>query len=410
MIKDKGVIDFYNWGKKVRSEAAFDVSLLAADSSIYSNKLARFSALLTMTGYNLPWTAVPEKDSGMYKCLIESLGMDNIEFCTQTKSDEVDLSVASGTAMLEGEEIHVVFLCLVGSHHGQWYNNFDCGTGEIHQGFAQCDRFAYVKLINHLEKFCSDGRRIKLLITGHSRGGATAGFVAKHVIDEEKFVKAEDVFAYSFASPSYTKEKDRGNKKYHGIKNIINDEDFITQCIPKKWGYGRYGLTYSMPNIENCSSFSEILRSVRSLYYIYTNGKKYSPYKKGPASVRKLVGVMGSNVCTVDDYYNRMFRSVEGYMTLKDYFSKSLCTVAAECDNPEKSKAGMDLLIKTFTGRNGSSPLFKSFADFFVKYEGLSGATKGKISKDYFSQAHDINTYCAFMTATDGKCFGGPCT
>lgn len=407
MIKDKGISDFYNWGKKVRSEAAFDVSLLAGDSSVYSSKLARFCALLTMTGYSLPWAENATQESGMYRCLVDSLGADNFECCTGTGSSEVDLSIASGTALIDGEEVYIVFLCLVGSHHGQWYNNFDCGVSEKHQGFSQCDAFAYGKLSEHIEKYCSDGKRIKLLITGHSRGAATAGFVAKHVTDDGKLAKPGDVFAYTFASPCYTREKDRSIKKYHCIKNIINEEDFITQCIPKKWGYGRYGMTYSLPNSENCRFFRELLGSIRSYYYLYTNGKTYSPYREGPVPVRKLVKVMGENVGTVEDYYGKMFRSVEGYMTLKDYFMNSLCLVAAEGDNPEKGKPGMDLIIKTFTDRTGSSPLFKTFADFFVKYEGLSGATNGRVSKDYFSQAHDMAVYCAIVTAADGKCSGG---
>lgn len=398
--------EFYNWGKKVYTASGFDYSLLSSESCKYSHRLAEFSSLLTMTAYNLLDKNRSTENSGMKKSLV-SMGMENSEIIVDTKSSEVDVVMADREMKSGRRKYRLVILCLVGSHHGQWYDNFDCGPGDIHRGFAECRDFVLGRLDKYLEKNCADAGKMKFLITGHSRGGAVAGLVAKNLIDSKKYAKASDIYTYAFASPAYCRSADTADKKYSGIFNILNSEDFVTRCMPAEWGYGRYGVSYFIPDCRNSAGYKNILRNMNTFYSVFTGGMKFTPYRNGPDTVGRLIDTLADNVHSVEEYYGKKFRIFGEDISLQQFFTRSLCAVTAEAPGSEKYNAGVSLLLKTSAVRPGSPEIFRAVADFFVLYEGLAGVTKGKIFKNHFSSTHDMCTYCAFVLATSGKLPGG---
>lgn len=132
----------------------------------------------------------------------------------------------------------------------------------------------------------SDGK-LKILITGHSRGAAVANLLGAKIDDNSLknsnfsvSISNKDVFVYTFATPNTTSIKERDDQKYNNIYNIVNPEDFVTKVMPSKWGYGRYGKSYVLPSkstdlyTDNVDNYVDYISYVRKLKKYY---KEYRP-------------------------------------------------------------------------------------------------------------------------------------
>lgn len=396
-------VDYVNFKRNAHADIYFSPEMFSADSIEYSHDIARLCSQLTMIGYDLPWSEKPDvEESGIYTVL-SKLGFRNLETHSETGSKEIDCSFSTLDAVIGGEETRLVFVCLVGSRKGQWYENFDSGRDSLHKGFAECEKFIYNLLAEYLEKYSSNGKKLKFLISGHSRGGATSDLLAAHLIKEENFAKAKDIFTYTFAAPAAYKGEETKEKRFSRIINFVNDEDFVTRCMPAEWGYSRYGITFAYPNSRNSKNYGALLGKINRYYAQYTMGKEYHPFKKGPKTVDRLMKALYKAVPDIDCYYDKKFRCLDAEYSVKEYFCKTLCAVVAEEKNSQANKDGAKLMLDTFLKRTKCAKVFRAIADFFVIYEGLSGATGGKISDVYFSYGHDVCTYCAYMTAIEEK-------
>lgn len=388
----------YNYsGKKAVADIRFRPEMLTSDNSEYNPDIACFSAVLSMAGYDLPYGTMPIEEAGIFRFLTE-IGMESIRFDTGTDSDEVDGIFASMHTETDGKSTALICICFVGSHHGQWYTNFESGTDKLHKSFEICGNNEYKKLEAYVNDVLKENERIVFLITGHSRGGAIAGIIASRLVRDEKYADSSDVFAYTFASPAYVRITE-SNENPNCIFNFINEEDFVVRCMPEKWGYTRYGTTISLPNSSNSVTYDEILKKANSYYSGYTAGNMFYPFKKGTKAVDKVANSICVNVPDIKGYYNKKFRTPAGKMSLEEFFQKSLCVVTAEISDPEKSKPGTMLLLKSSALRFRSSPVIRTVSDFFIIYEGLSGAVKGNLFRNYFSSTHDMCTYCALLMA-----------
>jgi len=393
-------VDYINFKRNAHADIYFNPEMFSADSINYNHDIARLCSQLTMIGYDLPWSEKPNPEESGIFTVFSKLGFNNIETHSETDSKEIDCSFSTLDAVIGGEETRLILVCLVGSRKGQWYENFDSGRDKLHKGFADCEKYVYNLFVNYLDKF-KDGKRLKIIITGHSRGGAASDLLAARLIKDGGYARAEDIFTYTFAAPAAYKGNEISEKKFSRIFNIVNEEDFVTRCMPAEWGHGRYGITYALPNRKNCESFNEILGKINKFYAQYTMGKEYHPFKRGPKTVDRLMKQLYKAVPDIDCYYDKKFRCLGDKYSVREYFFKTLCASVAEEKNSQAKKDGEKLMLDTFLKRTQCAGVFKAIADFFVIYEGLSGATKGKLSDVYFSYGHDVCTYCAYMTAIE---------
>jgi len=395
---------FKSGERKGLTKIVFDPSWFKENASVYNHNLARFASQLVMTGYDLPSVSknYSIEDSGVFR-VFNALGFTDMSIFSETGDTEEDTFIASGKITVDDREYTLITGGFVGSHFGQWYNNFDSGTGEVHQGFESAMNFAYSKFMDYYNNLKVSKKDVKVLLLGHSRGGATANLLAARLIDENIVAETGNIYAFTFAAPSNTMSEKRRNAEYDGIFNIINDEDFVTRCMPTAWGYGRYGKTLVLPNATNCSDYEEILRKVIRSFAIFAPGRNYRPFKKSVKVLDDLFGEFTEKVQNVTEYYGKKFRTPADEMSIQQYFTNTVCTVTGEREGSQRKKDGTMLLLKTSLMRNKSDHLLCSISDFFIGYEGLKGATGGKISDQYFSYAHDNCAYCAYMMNTSAK-------
>ena len=380
----------------------FREELFSHDSAQYDHELARFCAEFAMLGYGLMRGGedVPGETYQPENAL-DICGFEDVVSVRDTAVDEENYFIARRKISAEEGEYTLVFAGYIGSYVGQWYTNFDSGRGLMHLGFADAADFAYTGLRRYLEKLNADRRRVKLLLIGHSRGGAVASLVAARLIRDEIFALPENIFAYTFASPNPTRHADRSDPKYSRIFNIINKEDFVTKCMPREWGYGCYGVTLAFPEKDRSSRYNTLLSKVRGHFDAFY-GAKYMPFRYGPKTVDKLFETITGTLKSVDDFYDVGLRSQGEKLSMQTYFTRTLCGLVGEPAGSKVPDAARNYMLGTFINRYASCAELKAVASFFVLYEGIGSATTGKISDTYFSYAHLAHTYCAYMLALDG--------
>ncbi len=422
-----------------KTEINFSPELFSGDSGLYNHKLAQFCSQFAMLGYGLmvgdvcdndisgsdgepenkyageDGEAVPEsevegaeKSCGKNKKLhpsqpvaaLEAIGMSDIVTVENTDMDQINYYIARREISLIDKNYILVFAGFIGSLHGQWYTNFDPGRGTIHKGFADAADFAYAGIHRYLEKIGTERDNIKLLLTGHSRGGAVANLLAGRFIEDRIYALPENIYTYTFAAPNAVIRKERFRPEYYRIFNIVNNEDFVTKVMPSAWGFGKYGTTLAFPEKNASGKWKNILKSVREKMLILS-GMHYKPFPYGRRSSDKIINAITGKISDVDGFYDRLFRSQGEKISVQEYFIRTICMITAEPAGSELNNRGTLYMLGTFLNRGTSSPELRIVADFFVIYEGIGSATTHKISDMYFSYAHLSHTYCAFMLSID---------
>ncbi len=308
--------------------------------------------------------------------------------------DEVNYFIANKTINVNGVNKKLVFVGCIGSYKDQWFSNFDPnGTerktnyagnsekGNVHLGFADARDFVYSKLDEYLTDNGIDRSSVVLLMTGHSRGAATANLLAAKLIDNDSSfgISKNNIYTYTFATPNTVKSNAR-LQKHSSIYNIVNPEDFVTKVLPRDWGFSRYGTTYTLPSKTNeySSTYNKYLKNVQNYMALHGNTTVYKPYSSGESTVYKIVDSMTSSVGNLKEYYSK--KDLVSQTTLFDYF-KALCPFVAGGEDWSNYAKMVGSLYLNFT-------LKQKFTTFFIQHQ---------VVRSDFENSHLMETYAAYM-------------
>ncbi|WP_026664872.1 BspA family leucine-rich repeat surface protein [Butyrivibrio sp. FC2001] len=321
----------------------------------------------------------------------------------------------------------LVAVVLRGTDGWEWYDDFLSGDGQDPETGAPVDEHIGFRRgadtvegkspegIYGLKQYMKayenifEGKEVKILVTGHSRGAAVANLIGHDINSDPSTygVKGkDDVYVYAFACPNVSKD---GHESGHeNIFNFVNPEDFVTKVMPALWGYHRYGKTYILPSQHATNprwKYNEILEKARGLWqgYVGSTKKTYEPYGMGMGPVTEYVLYINSEVTSAFEYYHKNLLSLTGHETdkvLRDVFYDFLASNAIK----EKS-------LREMEPPNGDLLSFKyGFLGFITA--GYFGYNEGrKIPflgwafnlKEYFSNAHMCETYLAWMNTLEGE-------
>ncbi len=410
----------------------YDLSLFAAPSSVYSHALARLACLLVTAGYDRVTedpsararTGFPYTKKGLSD-LLDGMGFTNAEINPKAERDEETYFLAYRELLLNGERCDLFVSASIGSYQKTWFSNFDplgadrvCNGGRgyagdaekgaIHLGFADARDYVYTRTRDFILRHRT-GKPVKLLITGHSRGAATAGLLAARVIAEGGFgdgvpIEPDDLFTYCFASPNYadTARVDVRDPRFSRIFNVNSPEDFVTGVFPRACGFGRYGVTYLFFGPDNRSRADYAREKAVMTFYFseYRPARPYVSYKNGNRSVGGVWRVMAGSMGKMDDFYNKKMRLCFRRCTPYEYFRDTLCSFVGGSDSPEDDRRiekAQKLLIASALDTVGTSRAYRKISAFFVFKQGLAGATGGRFGAEYFNDAHISETYLAYM-------------
>ena len=363
-----------------KTNLSFNPSWFTLDSLNYNHNLAKLTSQFAMLGY-----AKKADLENALKAIGFIWDVNFVDLNTGSKKPEekdteeskkrVNYFIARKKMTVNGEETTLVFMGLIGSSHNQWYSNFDPGTGMVHKGFNNAKNFITNssktgRLDEYFKKYLQGEKNVKILITGHSRGAATSNLVAAELIDTGRYTSPENIYTYAYATPNSTSNPDRGASRYNRIFNFVNPEDFVTKCMPSKWHYGRYGITYTLPSKTNESSksYKQYYNNMNSRFKDYYGNKSYQPYKEGEKPVYEVVKKLTTTVGTVDEMYSKEMSSGTGKKNTAEFFREALCPIVADNGTLEFVSGLKNVLFAW--KMPSTSKTYKKISEFFLKYEG----------------------------------------
>lgn len=284
--------DSSNASGKTSTELSFDDSWFREDSRAYNHELATACSVLSAVCnsesqfYGRVDGAVPYAEQ-----TLSSLGFSNVHTESYAlRSDLLDqvaaffvsshdvaaYAFASKTIAGKGSspDETLVFVGIRGSYGIEWLSNlklYDDGTESgDHRGAKLAEKEIEQALGEYLQEIGAQSGKTKILITGHSRGGAIANLLAAELDDQggsvQVAISSEDIYAYTFASPGTTRADDCLSQKYGNIFNIVNPADVFTRLPLSDWGFGRYGSTIALPSVQD-DNFENAYSAMQGEYF-----------------------------------------------------------------------------------------------------------------------------------------------
>ena len=180
-----------------------------------------------------------------------------------------------------------------GGYFREWANNMHLGDGSLsdmmHEGWYN----AANKLIAFLDGYVSEQNingRIKLWMTGFSRGGATANIAAglldnkldkgEPIFSNGAIVTRDDIYVYTFEAPQGANVHSKTVKApkdplYDNIFNIVNPLDIVPKLAMKQYGFTRFGRDkYVRTKFYDPNNYATISRTYRALNDIINQNKE----------------------------------------------------------------------------------------------------------------------------------------
>lgn len=173
----------------------------------------------------------------------------------------------------EGQPCTLIFVGIRGSYGVEWISNFnlaDAGEGSgDHRGFAAAEEEVARALAAYASDVGANPAATRILITGHSRGGAIANLLAARLDHADgtagELAPASGVYAYTFATPGCTRSAEHGNARYGNVFNVLNQADIVPQLPLSIWGYERYGTDVTLPSVSS-AGFDALYGSMRRAF------------------------------------------------------------------------------------------------------------------------------------------------
>lgn len=256
-------------------------ALFQQDSTEFNLDLATFSLSLCQAAYG-DTSANVEKALASYGFVNDTVyDSGSYKNSSRLGTDLVGYSFAHKRIICGGKDFTLVSVVIRGtSGDSEWLSNFninDSGSSPaIHEGFRKAEKSLLASLNNYVKSLNSDKTDTKFLITGHSRGAAVANLLAADLSQSEQLAAQSNIYGYTFATPNVAKI---ASNNYLNIFNAVNPADIVTEIPLAKWGYSRYGVTYSLPDISQ------------------VNGETL-------AATQKILSQLQSMAPTVQDFYN----------------------------------------------------------------------------------------------------------
>ena len=376
-------------------QVQFNENELRNSSKEYNHSLATFCSVLSTLAYDV-------KDG--YEKMLSKMDYEQDSMVLDKEGDSICYGLANKTILLDGKETDVVLVVLRGTYNMEWIDNFDPGTGKTHKGFKKGADTAYEALKKYITKkeIGEDGREVKIIVTGHSRGAAVANLLGKEILDKGgSFLKeAGNLFDYSFATPNSTSLEERTSEKYDGIFSIVNPEDFVTKVmLSKNWNYGRYGRTLVLPSrsTDSAAWYKKFLSEMRGNFKKYRPYDGYEPYPKGMNEVSDYVNLVAQTVPSVNRYYYQSLANpwdvsyiMKTSNTLKKLYTDFMGY--KQCNNSVYEMVSYATVLAAVAGDYGF--LGQSTAAYFIENQAIDSR---------FEWAHLSETYLASMKALEAE-------
>ena len=284
-------LDPNNPSGRTSTQLTFDDSWFFHDARTYQHDLATACSVLAAVCnsesqyYDGVAGSLPDAERtlgarGFHDVRTESYAMrssvlDEVSSLLVGSSDVAAYTLASKTIASDGDgkPVTLLFVGIRGTYGAEWLSNFNfLGAGSDdadHRGFKAAEEEVEKAVRSYASDLGIDPAHTRILITGHSRGGAIANLLAADLGDPDDDASAlapsSGIYAYTFAAPCATRADDRHDPRFDNIFNVVNEADIVTQLPLSSWGFGRYGSTITLPSTVS-ADFDDSYAIVQTAY------------------------------------------------------------------------------------------------------------------------------------------------
>lgn len=301
IVKKTGSFKYAGSGSDNFSTYYYDDAYFYEDSYIYNQHLATMSLCLELSswgsedvGNNYSLKMVNAEnlflDIGFKDFDHNYMDFNNNGIEGKPTKDSIGAVAANKSIAVDGVDYTLIALAVRGGgYESEWAGNFTVGEIGDHQGFSGA-RDQVLKFLNDYVRENGITGKIKLWITGYSRGGATANMVAG-AIDEGKVsfpgcsFELKDMYAYTFEAPAGVWKKNTKRSIYNNIFNVINLSDPVPMVAPLEWSFSRYGIDRRLPNMETHEDYED---SQLKMLECYERLEGTSPYEVDGFLMKRL--------------------------------------------------------------------------------------------------------------------------
>ena len=308
----------------VPMELDWDENFFAdSKTSEYNHQIARIAAFLSEISYVL---VEKSPDNNEMLSSYQALGFDTdkIEWnyfldysIPLIENNQAAFSLARKDINTKNGNKTLIFVVLRGTplSANEWISNLNISDTthkevQIHEGFSKTTQNIKQALCDYLEENGIDKENSIFLLTGHSRGGALANLLGATLIDE-KILKSEQLFVYTFASPNVSQMTDTDAPRYDCIWNIVNAEDLVASVPPNrnKWKWKKYGHTKVLVNYWNTDPETYTNNYIPRMNKFYNKLllRDYAPFKTGPFLQIQTARVLTKLYKNTEQYYNSVY-------------------------------------------------------------------------------------------------------
>ena len=180
-----------------------------------------------------------------------------------------------------------------GGYFREWGNNMHLGDGSksdmMHEGWYN----AANKLLSFVDGYVTAQNvkgKVKLWMTGFSRGGATTNIAAglidnklskgEPIFSNGATTSREDVYAYTFEAPQGANVHSKNVKApkdslYDNIFNIVNPLDIVPKVAMKQYGFTRFGRDkYMRTAFYDPNGYESYSHTYRALLDVFNQNKE----------------------------------------------------------------------------------------------------------------------------------------
>ena len=254
------------------------------------------------------------------KKLLEDIGFDNIDtslgYPDEPQTHSIGVAFGIKPIIDNSECMLIVIAIRGGGYEREWGGNFELGLGEIHEGISRAKERVLEEFYRYINQYGVAtkivNKKIKLWITGYSRGSAVANLLGATFDDEINNtgklnglfpMKKEDIYTYCFATPAATKNKNTTNDIYKNIFCIVNPNDFVPKFAPEAWKYRRYGETYFIPTPEDFAGDYTNLENMMLEEFIKLNKTEKEKFMKKDYLIDDFEFINGADPFSLIRYY-----------------------------------------------------------------------------------------------------------
>lgn len=285
-----------------RDEFYYTDDFFRQGNSIYDHELAKASLALSMASFKKSFAV----------SLLEDMGYGSVVSYRYNQTGDED-KAALAMAHKDAGGIQIVAVAVRGGKYGdEWGSNgrvgYDGESFGYHYGFRRAAEDAVVQLKEYSAEHSIDLKTAKIWITGFSRGAAVANVMGA-LLQDEGTVGPENLFDYTFATPSTVSAGAVPVDQLSGIYNIVNPLDIVTRLpmnaagisktsngrtVRYNWDYVKYGTTLSLPSDSESAQLQVVQLLENALAFATRNEVKYVEKVQDQVIIPALKKTMGA--------------------------------------------------------------------------------------------------------------------